>query len=74
MNDCNIHSQRHIYIWIAVKVLTKCLVSLVETIFRQYDVEIIFAYCSDSSIHIQMKPTPAVAVHDNIMISRYVNE
>ena len=57
-----------------MKVLTKCLVSLVETIFRQYDVEIIFAYCSDSSIHIQMKPTPAVAVHDNIMISRYVNE
>jgi len=55
MTDCSIGSQGHSRTCIGEVTLTNLLISLLDSIFIQYDTKIILAFPRDISIQIQIK-------------------
>ena len=48
---------------------SKLIVSLLESIIIQCNINIIRGFSSDTSIHIQIKSTPVVLIHTEIFVS-----
>jgi len=69
MDDCSISSQRHSRTWIGEVTYTRLSVSLLDCIFRQYDIEYVFACSSETDINIQIEWTVVVEALNDIFIS-----
>ena len=62
-------SERYIHILIDGVTFTTFLVSLLDRIFIQSDIQSIVAFSNDTSIHIQIKWTAVVEVLNDIFVS-----